>query len=242
MHDRDPRLTLVSDKWRVRDYVAKIIGTEFLIPLLWHGTRPEQIPFDELPPQFVIKANHGCAYNIIVQDKTLLDRKHVMDQLSTWLMENFGQKRGLGIAWAYKNIIPHILVEQLLTENGRVPLDYKFFCFSGRMEYFKIDFERFENHSTRFFDRNLAPLSLVEIGLTMYEKGEIQIPPNLPEMVRIAEELARGFDFLRVDLYSVGSKIYFSELTAYPGGVSARFNNAKYDDSFGEMWKERDIC
>jgi hypothetical protein len=236
LHERDSRYTLVSDKWRVREYVAKAVGDNVLVPLLWHGNRPEGIPFDELPQQFVIKANHGCAYNIIVHNKALLDRTQVRRQLNIWLTENYGQDHNLGIEWAYTNIEPHILVEQLLTEDGRIPLDFKFFCFSGRMEYFKIDFERFEDHSTRFFDRNLTPLSLVEVGLRMYA-GDVRFPRNLAEMIQIAEALAKEFDFMRVDLYSIGSHTYFGELTAYPGGASDRFSRDDYDYEFGRMWR-----
>lgn len=235
LYDRDPKLTLISDKVAVRAYVADIIGSEYLIPMHWTGTRPEDIPFDTLPDRFVIKANHGCAYNIIVPEKRLLDRESARNQLKQWLAENFGAGWGLGIAWAYKNIRPQILVEEMLVEDGHVPIDYKFFCFSGRMEFFKMDFERFEGHATRFFDRERTPLDFVEVGLKTYQK-QINFPPNLDKMVRVAEDLAKGFEFIRVDLYSVGSRIFFSELTVYPGGISAPFDKDEYDYKFGEKW------
>lgn len=236
LHDRDARLTLISDKLRVREYVAGIIGERYLIPLHWQGTRAEEIPFEKLPEAFVMKANHGCAYNIIVQDKHQLNWEQAKRQLNTWLMENFGEHSGLGIAWAYKNIKPHILIEQMLVESGRVPLDYKFFCFSGRVEFFKMDFERFEDHATMFFDRELQPLNLVEVGLRTYEK-KAAVPENVEEMIQLAESLAKDFDFIRVDLYTVNRQIYFSELTAYPGGISAKFSNDEYDRKFGEKWR-----
>jgi hypothetical protein len=236
LHERDGRLTLVSDKLLVRDFVGGIVGNRYLVPLLWQGTDPEEIPFDDLPAQFVLKANHGCAYNIIVRAKPQLDRMQTKRQLRRWLAENFGETHGLGIAWAYKNIRPHILVEQFLSEAGHVPVDYKFFCFSGRMEYFKIDFDRFEDHATRFFDRELNPLELVEVGLKMY-RNEIQLPTNFSEMVCLAESLAKGFTFIRVDLYNINTQIYFSELTAYPGGISAPFNWDVYDHEFGKKWR-----
>jgi TupA-like ATPgrasp len=236
LHERDPLFTLISDKLRVRDHVAEKVGSEYLIPLLWNGDKPEEIPFDELPLKFVIKTNHGCAFNIIVNDKTQLDWKKAQQQLKKWIGINFCNDTFLGIPWGYRNIKPHIIIESFLEENGKVPLDYKFFCFSGRMEFFKIDFERFEGHSEKFFDRELNGLNLFEVGLKLYQ-GKIDLPDNLKDMVRVAESLAEGFDFIRVDLYSVGNKIYFSELTPYPGGVSSKFEPDSFDYIFGEKWK-----
>jgi len=235
-YNRDPLLTLISDKFLVRDYIAERVGKEYLIPLLWSGEEPEEIPFDELPLQFVIKANHGCAYNIIVEDKNNLEKEKIRQQLNKWLKENFCQDTALGIAWGYKNIKPMIIIESFIGENGKAPLDYKFFCFSGRMEFFKIDFDRFEGHSEKFFDRDSNKLDLYEKGLKQYQQ-EITLPDNFEDMIQVAESLAQGFDFIRVDLYNVyKNKIYFSELTPYPGGIAAKFEPDSFDYVFGEKW------
>ena len=132
LFDRNPRLTMLSDKWRVRDYVAGRVGNEYLIPLLWNGDKPEQIPFNDLPLKFVIKTNHGCGYNLMVTDKTQLDLTKTRRQLRKWLRENFCQDKFLGMEWGYRNIRPTIIVESLLDDQGKTPLDYKFFCYSGR--------------------------------------------------------------------------------------------------------------
>lgn len=237
LFDRDRTFTLISDKYKVRNFVADRVGTDYLIPLLWCGDNPEELPFDELPSRFVIKANHGCDYNILVSDKTRLDRRIVKKQLRKWIGENFGESTFLGIAWAYKNIEPRIIVEEFLEDEGKLPQDYKFFCFSGRMEFFKIDFARFEDHSEKFFDKNLNGLDLIELGLKEYD-GPIELPGNFSEMVRVAELLSVGFDFIRVDLYNVRNRIFFGELTPYPGGVSARFVPDSFDYVFGEKWKQ----
>jgi len=236
LYERDPILTTISDKYRVRGYVAGKVGDEYLIPLLWHGVDPEAIPFDELPSMFVIKANHGSEYNIIVKDKQRLDRTTVKRQLRTWLAEKFGQDTFLGIAWAYRNIKPHILIESYIGENEKAPEDYKFFCFSGRMEFFKIDFARFEDHATKYFDRDGNGLDLQEVGFKSY-RGDIRFPASLKDMVNAAESLSKGFDFMRVDLYNVKDKIYFGEMTPYPGGIFQKFKPASFDDLFGEKWK-----
>lgn len=202
LHVRDPRLTMVSDKFRVRDYVAGKIGNEYLIPLLWNGDNPEDIPFDELPLKFVLKTNHGCAHNIIANDSKQLDRGKIKRQLKKWLRTNFGNNKALGIAWGYRNIKPHIMIESFLEDNKKVPVDYKFWCFSGRVECITLHFDRFEKHSTLCFDRNFEPGGL-QFDLPLYG-GEYKRPSNYETMVRVAESLAEGFDFMRVDLYNVG--------------------------------------
>jgi hypothetical protein len=240
LHVRDPLFTLICDKLRVRDYVAEKVGTECLIPLLWSGDDPDKIPFRELPPRFVIKANHGCGYNIIVTDKAKLDQENAKRKLHRWLNENFGSDKFLGAAWGYNNIRPAILVESFITESGQAPLDYKFYCFSGRVEVLTLHFNRFEKHETRAFDRRERPLEFRR-GFHQYE-GDYQKPQNLGEMIHLAESLAQSFDFIRVDLYSAKNRVFFGELTPYPAGVSA-FHGLDLkilDKSLGEKWVWRD--
>jgi hypothetical protein len=235
LHERDERFTLISDKFRVRDYVAEKLGRDYLVPLLWNGDDAERIPFDDLPWRFVIKVNHGCGSNIIVQDKRQLDRERTKSQLKRLMKTNYCTDTYLGIAWAYRNIRPQIIIETFLEENGKVPTDYKFFCFSGSMQYFKLDFDRFEDHVESFFDRESRKLDLIEVGLKAHQ-GRIDLPANLQDMVRLAESLSEGFDFMRVDFYNINNKIYFGELTPYPGGVSAKFDPDCYDYAFGAKW------
>lgn len=235
LFDRDPLWTMLSDRFRVRDYVSSKVGSEHLIPLLWSGDKPEEIPFDELPLKFVVKTNHGCGYNILVKDKTQLDQTKARQQLKKWLGENFCEDKFLGTEWGYKNIRPTIMVESFLENNGSVPEDYKFFCYSGRAEFCKVDFDRFEDHSEKFFDRDLKPLNLYGKGIKQYQ-GKFVLPDNYKDMVRVAESIAQGIDFIRVDLYSVGGRIYFGELTCYHGGGMIRLSPRKYDFLLGKKW------
>lgn len=234
LHERDPKLTILSDKLTVRNYVAEKVGREYLIPLLWQGTSPERIPFDNLPCRFVIKTNHGCGYNIIVYDKSKLDQDGARKQLKKWLKQNFARDTYLGIAWGYKNITPAIMVETFLGQGNRVPVDYKFYCFSGRVELITLHFDRFGVHRTRSYDRNFQPHEF-RYDFDQWD-GEFQCPHNFEEMVRIAEVLASEFDFIRVDMYSVDSRVYFSELTPYPGGVATKFLPERQDYILGTKW------
>lgn len=234
-YDRDPRFTLISDKWRVRNYVGNKAGNNYLIPLLWHGSNPDDIPFNTLENQFVIKVNHGCGYNIIVQDKTKLDITETKKQLKYWLDENFCQDKYFGITWAYKNITPHIMIESFIGINGQVPIDYKFFCYNGRAEFVQTSFDRFGDASEKFLDRNFMPLDVWN-GLKLF-KGDIVKPDNYDAMLLLADKLSHDFNFMRVDLYSSNDRIYFGELTCYPAGGLAPFIPKKYDYIFGEKWQ-----
>lgn len=234
LFDRNPIWTTVSDKLLVRDYVSSKVTKNHLVPLLWKGELPEDIPFDELPEKFVIKANHGCKFNLIISDKSKLDEEEAKRQMRKWLKENFCTDNFIGIEWAYKNIKPMILIESFLEDKGKVPLDYKFFCFSGRVEYVQVNFDRFGDPSEKFFDRNFTPLDLWN-GTKQYQ-GKVVSPNNYEVMIEIAESLSEGFDFIRVDLYSVGERIYFGELTCYPGGGRIPFVPEAYDYEFGDKW------
>lgn len=237
LYDRSSLWTKISDKSTVRDFVNNKIGGDYLIPLLWQGLNPEDIPFDMLPQKFVIKATHGCAYNIIVQDNAKLDQIKTKRQLVQWLSVNFCQDTFTGTSWAYRNIKPSIIVESFIGENGQVPIDYKFFCYAGRAEFILMTFNRFGNLREKHFNRDFEPLDLWN-GAPQYT-GDIQRPGNFEEMLRLADSLAQGFDFIRVDLFSVGNRIYFGELTCYPAGGIARFIPKEYDFIFGEKWDLR---
>lgn len=234
LHDRNPQWTIFNDKLRVRDYIKDKIGEEILVPLLWVGEDPDDIPFERLPSQFVIKANHGCSFNIIVRDKTTLNIAETKSIISKWLSTNYGKDFFLGIEWGYKHIVPKIMIETFIGENGKVPTDYKFYCFSGRIEFLTLHFDRFEGHKTRSFDRNFEPHAFTYHFRQW--SGECKKPPMFEQMVDTAETLASGFEFLRVDLYALDNKIYFGELTPYPGGISTKFLPVSLDYELGKKW------
>jgi hypothetical protein len=235
LYDRNPLWTTLSDKLLVREFVAARIGSDYLVPLLWSGTDPAHIPYDRLPSSFVLKANHGCKYNIIVTRKSRLAIDATNLQLQKWLLQNFCMDKFLGTAWAYRNIKPSILVESFLDENGNAPVDYKFFCFAGRAEYLQMNFNRFGNQSEKFFDRDFMPLDLWQGTPTHLEP--VARPANYTELVNLADTLSRGFDFIRVDLYSVSGRAYFGELTCYPSAGCDPLKPKSYDFLWGEKWK-----
>lgn len=235
LSDRSQFLTMLSDKLLVRDYVSSKVGAKYLVPLIWYGERLDNIPFHIFPNTFVIKANHGCSYNIIVKDKCHFQQNAAVIKLEQWLNENFCTDKFLGVAWAYKNIKPMILVEEFLDDGGRVPIDYKFFCYSGKASFIQMNFDRFGDAYEKFFDVDFNPLNLWQ-GTKQYT-GKVIPPKNYQEMIRVAECLADNMDFIRVDLYNVGGCVYFGEMTCYPAGGIVRFIPRAYDFEFGSLWK-----
>lgn len=234
LFDRDPKWTLFSDKLMVRDYVADKVGDKYLIPLLWSGKDPDLIPFEELPEKFVIKTNHGCGYNLFVKNKKLADKQAIKNQLKEWLSKNFTFDSFLGMAWAYKNIDPTIIIETFLEENGKNPTDYKFYCYSGKAKYVLIIIERFIDFKQIILDVNFNPLVVYD-DPRVY-KGKIERPVNYEEMVKVAEALASGLEFIRVDLYGVKNKVYFGEFTCYPAAGLDKFTTIANDEKFGKDW------
>jgi len=236
LHARQPLLTLISDKYLVRDYVAEKVGPGCLIPLLWSGERPEDIPYDRLPHRFVIKTNHGCGYNILVPDKAQADRAGIAAKLARWLAVNYGEDTYLGIAWGYRNIRPVIIIEEFITADGRPPADFKFYCFAGRAEVVTVHFDRYGEKKSIALNRDFERLRF-RPSFKQYAVDQPK-PPNFAAMLDLAERLSQGFNFLRVDLYRLEERIYFGELTPYPVGVSKfiSFDIRDLDRPLGEKW------
>ena len=232
LFDRRPLWTQLTDKAAVRTYVAEQLGSSILPKLYFLTTRPESIPLAELPDRFVVKATHGSQMVRIVTEKSSLDAAELIETCQAWLQFSWYQETR---EWAYKRIKPQILVEEFI-ENGSdtVPPDYKLFVFHGRAEIIQIHIDRFGTHRQRLFTRDWQQLD-VELEYPD-AAGDIPRPTNLGEMITAAERLGEGLNFIRADLYDVGSRIYFGELTVYPDGGCGRFSRPAFDRKLGDIW------
>lgn len=215
LHYRNPSLTVLSDKYEVRHYVATKVGDEYLVPLIGIWDKFEAIDIDALPDQFVLKCTHNSGGVLVCQDKSKLDIKATAHQFKKYLKQNYYY---LHREWSYKNIRPRILCEQLiLTPNGKVPIDYKFHCFNGNPDNVMVCTDR-GNGNTKFYyyNRDWELLHYNMRGINPAKDFSIPKPDRLDEMFEIARILSEGFPYLRVDLYFEDNKIYFGELTLYP--------------------------
>ena len=232
LYNEDPLLTKCADKYLVRDYVKEKIGEEYLIPLLGVWDSPDDIDFDKLPNQFVLKVNWGWGQNIIVKDKSKLNIEEAKDKLKEWLRPESNHYYA-NFEWCYKNIQPKIIAEQFIQQLNNDLYDYKFFCFNGKFEVLEIISSRFTKQANNFFDKNLKRLDVYYGG-----KGHSEIDikrDNVTKMQILAEKLALPFYFARIDFYNIDDKIYLGEITFYSSSGMGKFEPVEYDYKLGEM-------
>ncbi|MFO7675570.1 MAG: ATP-grasp fold amidoligase family protein [bacterium] len=233
-----PLAPLVADKWRVRQYVAKRGLADILNEVYLTTDDPAKIPFDDLPDRFVIKANHGCGMNIIVPDKSRLDRPAVISRCREWLATKYG--RASRNNETHYDAIPPLLVVERFIEDGEhdVPVDYKFYCFHGTVHMVQVDQSRSSVHHSNLYDRAWRDTGIR--GLVPRSTVATPEPPRLAEMVRIAERLGDGLDFCRVDLFAPDPRtILFGEITLHPAGGLVVYSPKKADFELGKLWVTR---
>lgn len=232
LYDSTPIKTRLADKYLVRDWVKDTIGEKYLIPLLGVYNNFEEIDFNKLPNQFVIKCNHGAAYNIIVKDKSKLNLSDTKAKLDKWMNENFAFK--FGIELHYRDIPPKIIIEQYIENNGGDLVDYKFWCFNGKVEYILYCAERnITGLRMEFYDRDWNRRDFMT---SPSNTKKIDKPVNLEQMIRFAEILSKDINFVRVDLYRLDDgTIYFGEMTFTPTSGTVKWLDKKYDLKFGQM-------
>ena len=239
LYDRKPLYTELVDKYEVRKHIDQTIGKGYLIPLLGVWERFEEIDFDQLPQQFVLKCTHDSGSVIVCRDKQKLNKEAAKLRLTRCLKQN-GYR--FGREWPYKNVKPRIIAEAFMDDEnaGSGLTDYKFFCFNGepRMIYVSCGLENHATAKISFYDLqgNDMPFHRSD-----YEPlGEpVKLPANFGEMTRIAGVLAKMVNcpFVRVDLYSIRGTICFSEITFSPCSGLLPFEPAEYDEKLGE-WIE----
>ena len=221
------------DKYKVREYIKDIIGEKYLIPLISVYNNVDEIDYNKLPNEFVMKLNHGSGYNVIIKNLKEENINKINKKLNKWLKEDYYKIKK---EYQYKNVKKKIICEKLIEDSNGDLLDYKFFCFDGKPEFVKVDFERFKEHKVNFYDNNWNLLNMKEKGYENYKK-ECKKPKNFDEMLKIAENLSKKFQFVRVDLYNVDGKIYFGELTFTPASGKNPFTPLEMDKKIAERIK-----
>jgi len=236
IYDRNPLLPRITDKFLVRDYVREKLGPgkadEILIPLLFYSKDPAAIPFEQLPDQFIIKPNHASGRILIVRDKREIDQDAIIATCRDWLSDTHYFYRH---EWAYQKIKPMILVEPLLLGvDGNVPREIKFHVFHGKCKRVVVIVGRYADLKQSNFDENWNYLETE----TSYPMGPpLPKPVNFQQMLSLAEKLAEDFDYIRVDLFDLDGRIYFSELTSYTNSGDINYNPTEYDFEIGANWK-----
>ena len=218
------------DKIRARDYVANVCGSKYLVPLLGVWKSAEEIDYNALPRQFVLKTNHGSGMNILCHDKKKLDIQYANHELNRWLATDYSN---FGHEYQYKGIKPRVLAEEMLVPaDGGELKDFKVFCFRGEPRFIQVDIDRHTNHTRNFYDLQWGRLPF-SILYPAYH-GEVRRPKGLEEMLDVARKLSHRFVFARIDLYEGCDAVYFSEITLHHGGGFEPVLPRKYAEILGE--------
>jgi len=220
------------DKYEVRSYIEEKIGKQYLNEVYGIYDTVAQINFEVLPNQFVLKGTHGSGYNIIVKNKNELNLEQTKKKLNQFLSDNYYHRFREAI---YKKLPPRILVEKYISEiDSDSLIDYKFHCFHGEPKYVFVQKNKSENLRKSFYDLNWNKVQ-PEKYITAFSEANFEKPDNFDEMIQVAKKLSEGFIFLRVDLYSVGNKIIFGELTFFSNAGLIRSSIEKFNTEFGEL-------
>ncbi|GHC23726.1 hypothetical protein GCM10010082_15080 [Kushneria pakistanensis] len=234
--DPEPVYTVLSDKYAVRDYVAATVGDEYLIPCHGHTTELTPAIYRHLPESFVMKGNHGSGFNLLVRNK----RDYPLQLLDSigrrWLDADYYT---MSRESHYRRIQPQLLFEDLLLdEDGRPPMDFKFYCFRRPDRrapdiYIEVVQNRFTDFAVDYYD---VDWNLVEVVQDRFTTGRrIPRPKRLDEAIEVATRLSEGFDFARVDLYLTAGRIHFGEITFTPTGGLKHFKTPEHDRWWGQL-------
>ena len=230
-NDRNPLYTQLVDKYEVRKFIKEKIGEEYLVPIYGVWDNFEEIDFKKLPDKFVLKCTHDSGGIVIVKDKSKLDLKKAKKKINQALKRNFFY---IGREWPYKSVKPRIMAEMYLEDNTNKELyDYKFMCFNGQVKCLFICSGRNNEEGLHVdfydIDWNKMPFERkYKSSSTNFQK-----PKNYEKMKELAVILSKDIPFVRVDFYEINGKIYFGELTFYPGSGFEKFSPSKYDEILG---------
>ncbi len=219
VNDKRPEYTTLVDKLAVREHIKKELGEEYLFPLLGYWEKFDDIDFDALPEQFVLKCNHDSGSTKVIKNKSSLTQTD-LDELKKFFTKRLNHDFFFaGREYPYKGIKPYIIAEQFMTNENdpeKSIEDYKFFCFNGVPKVMFVATDRSTDCKFDFFDMDFNHLDLINIHPNTDKP--IEKPQLFEEMKEIAAKLSKGMRHVRIDLYELNGKIYFGEYTFFHGG------------------------
>lgn len=236
LYNRKPEYTQMVDKYEVKKYVANIIGKDYIIPTLGVWDRVEDIDFDKLPNQFVLKCTHDSGGIVICSDKSKLNVDIAKSKLKRGLKKNFYARNR---EWPYKNVHPRIIAEKYIEVEGHKDLpDYKFYCFNGVPQYCQVIRDRSTKETIDFYDMEWNHMQFVGLNPIAGNGNEpVNKPMHLDSMITICKKLAKGIPFSRIDLYVVNDKEYFGEITFFPASGMGVFKPSIWNKTLGSLIK-----
>lgn len=229
LYNRKPEYTGMVDKYEAKRYIKSMVGDEYVIPLLGVWEKFEDIDFDTLPEQFVLKCSHDSGCFVICREKSKLDIGAVREKINKSLKRNYYFH---GREWPYKNVKPRIIAEEFVEDTANDALtDYKFYCFSGIPRIMYISKDHGKDPRTDFFDMEFNHLPIIIQDLNA------EVTPSKPEqfqrMKQFAAILSKDIPFLRVDFYEINGKLYVGELTFFDGSGFELIEPPEWNDIMG---------
>ena len=238
LHDRKPEYREMVDKATAKEWAARIIGEQHIIPTLGVYDKFDDIDFDTLPDKFVLKCTHDSGGVVICSDKSAFDMKAARKRL------NYRQRRNyyrVSRAWCYKDIVPRIIAEKYVEHMGGGIPDYKFFCFNGEVKFMFIATERQGSEETKFDFYDLDFNHLPFLNGHPNSAHVLKRPKMWDEMISISKKLSANLPHVRVDLYEIDGSIYFGEMTFFHFSGKVPFEPEEWDYKFGEYIDLRTI-
>ncbi|NDO49562.1 hypothetical protein FMM75_09140 [Lachnospiraceae bacterium MD335] len=236
IYDRNPLKRELADKVKVRDYISKEIGERYLVPIIGTYDFFDQIVFEKLPNQFVLKCNHGSGWNEVVRDKSKMDIPKVKRNFDYWMSLDYAFFSGFEMH--YKNIERKILIEQYIEQLDGTLYDYKIHCFKGIPKCIQVIGDRnIHNHTAKqaFYNTYWHRLNM-NTGDFLQYNNEVIKPLRLDEMLAIAGKLSRPFRYVRIDLYEVGGQVKFGEITFTPNSGIYPWEPKETNYTWGGIW------
>ncbi len=232
LYDRNFEYTKMVDKYEAKKYVASIIGEKYIIPTIGIYDKFNDIDFEKLPKQFVIKCTHDSGGLIICKDKDKFDKNAARKKINKSLKRNYYYS---GREWPYKNVKPRILIEKYMEDIKTKELrDYKFFCFNGLPKFMFLAKDR-QIGQTKFnfydLDFNLLPFTQGHPN----DLSKISKPKTFDEMLELSKKLSANIPQIRVDFYEINGKVYFGELTFYHYSGFTKFEPEEWDKKLGDL-------
>lgn len=244
LYDRKEQYINMADKYEAKKIVSELIGEKYIIPTLGVYDTFDEIDFDALPQQFVLKCTHNSGNLCICKDKDKFDYDSAKKELEQGLKKDYSW---LGREWVYKKIPHRIIAEQYMEdESGYELKDYKIFNFTGggygANQIIQVDYGRFSEHKRRFYNTNWEKMDMTICDYPDDETVIIEKPKMLDELLKLAKILSKDTKFLRTDFYVVNDKIYFGEMTFYPGAGQEKILPEEMDLKMGEWIKLFEQC
>ena len=233
LYDRNSKYIYMADKYEAKKIVSNILGDEYVVPTIGIYDDFDKINFEELPNQFVMKCTHDSGGVIVCKEKKYFNYKEARKKINKNLKKNYFF---YGREWPYKNINPRIIIEKYLEDSYQKEIiDYKFFCFNGKVEYLYIsEGSHTLNQKIQFFDKNYLPIDCSRSDYNKFERIPKK-PKNFDKMIEFAELLSKNIEHIRIDFYEINGQLYFSEFTFYTGSGYVPFNEKHWDFKFGSL-------